>query len=81
MKRTDILYSINVQDVQDVAHREYNRQLNQEEVKSVAHKLGEYIDWYEAVNTAVAETIHKGNTSLEERKWSGLNNQQDMVKS
>lgn len=64
MKKTDILYSINVQDVQDVAYREYSRQLNQEEVESVARKLGEYVDWYEAVNTAVAETIRKGKTSL-----------------
>jgi len=64
MKKTDILYSINVQDVQDVAYREYSRQLNQEEVESVARKLGEYVDWFEAVNTAVAETIRKGKTSL-----------------
>jgi len=64
MKRTDILYSINVQDVQDVAQREFDRELNDKEIKSVAAKLGEYIDWYEAVNTAVAQTVRKGETSL-----------------
>lgn len=63
MKRTDILYSINVKDVQDVAQREYDRELNDGEVESVAAKLGEYIDWYEAVNTAVAQTIRKSKTS------------------
>ena len=63
MKRTDILYSINVQDVQDVARREYDRELNDHEVESIAAKLGEYIDWYEAVNIAVAQTIRKGKTS------------------
>jgi hypothetical protein len=26
--------------------------------------LGEYIDWYEAVNTTVAQTLQKGETSL-----------------
>ena len=64
MKRTDILYSLNVQDVQDVAQREFDRELNDKEIKSVAAKLGEYIDWYEAVNTAVAQTVRKGETSL-----------------
>jgi hypothetical protein len=64
MKRTDILYSINVQDVQDVAQREFDRELNDKEIESVAAKLGEYIDWYEAVNTTVAQTLQKGETSL-----------------
>ncbi len=64
MKRTDILYSINVQDVQDVAQSECDRELNDDEMESVAAKLGEYIDWYEAVNTAIAQTIQKGKTSL-----------------
>jgi len=63
MKRTDILYSINVQDVQEVAQREYDRKLDNGELKSVASKLGEYIDWYEAVNTAVAQTIQKSKVS------------------
>lgn len=62
MKKTDILYSINVQDVQDVAQREFDRKLNDKEMKSVATKLGEYIDWYEAVNSAVAQTIQECRT-------------------
>jgi hypothetical protein len=57
MKKNDILYSINVQDVQDVAQREFDRKLNDKEMKSVSNRLGECIDWYEAVNTAVAQTI------------------------
>jgi len=60
MKKTDILYSINVQDVQDVAQREFDRKLNDKEMESVTAKLGEYVDRYEAVNSAVAETIQNG---------------------
>jgi hypothetical protein len=62
MRRTDILYSINVQDVQDVAQREFHRELNDKEMESVAAKLGEYIDWYEAVICAVTQTIQKGKS-------------------
>jgi hypothetical protein len=49
--------------VQEVTQREYDRELDDGEVKSVAAKLGEYIDWYEAVNTAVAQTIRKSKAS------------------
>ena len=64
MKKTDILYSINVQDVQEVAKREFDRKLNDKEMESVAATLGECIDWYEAVNIAIAQTIQKGKTYL-----------------
>ncbi len=57
MRRTDILYSINVQDVQDVAQREFHRELTGKEMESVAERLGEYIDWHEAVISAVMQTI------------------------
>lgn len=62
MKRTDILYSINVRDVQDVAQREFHRELTSKEMEAVAAKLGECIDWYEAVNTAVTQTIQEAKT-------------------
>lgn len=63
MEKTDILYSINVEDVQDVAQSEYDRGLDDHELESVAAKLGEYIDWYEAVDTAIAQTIRERKAS------------------
>jgi hypothetical protein len=60
MRGTKILYSINVHDVQDVAQQDFDRKLNDEQIKSVADKLGAYIDWYEAVNNAIAQTIGDG---------------------
>ncbi len=63
MKRRNIVYSINVQDVQEVAQREFDRELKDKEMESVAAKLGEYIDWYEAVNTAITQTIRKSKAS------------------
>lgn len=59
MKRSRIVYSIDVDDLQDVARREFNRELSKGEVKSVADRLGDYIDWYEAVNITIAETRRK----------------------
>ena len=59
MNRMDILYSINVQDVQDVARREFDRELDDKEMESVAAEMGESMDWYEAVASAVAQTIRR----------------------
>lgn len=64
MRGTKILYSINVKDVQDVAESEFDRKLNDEEMESIARKLGDYIDWYEAVNNSIAETLRKRKTDL-----------------
>jgi hypothetical protein len=64
MKRKDILYSINVQDVQDVAQREFDRELNDKEIGSVAARLGECMDWYEAVISAITQVIRKSEAGL-----------------
>ena len=50
-----IIYSINIEDVQTVAKQELKRKLSEEELKMVELKLGDYIDWYEAINTTINE--------------------------
>lgn len=62
MKKEDIVYSLNVEDVQEVARREHDRELSDEELDSVALKLGDYIRWYEAVDMAIAQTLPRQDT-------------------
>ena len=45
MRKNKILYSINVEDVQNVAMDELDRSLTDEELRLVEEKLGDYIDW------------------------------------
>ena len=64
MKEDKIIYSINIEDVQTVAKQELNRRLSEEELKMVEMKLGDYIDWYEAINLTIGEINKKCNSSI-----------------
>lgn len=52
-----VIYSINIEDVQTVAEDELGRKLNRNELKIVEDKIGDYIDWYEAILAAINENI------------------------
>ena len=57
MDREKIIYSINIGDVQNVADQELVRELTEDELKIVEHKLGDYIDWYGSIATAIDDII------------------------
>ena len=44
-----IIYSINIDDVQNVANQELSRRLSMDELKIVEEKLGDYMDWYGSI--------------------------------
>ncbi len=50
-----IIYSINIEDVQNVAEQELERKLTAKELKLVEDKVGDYINWYEAILNAINE--------------------------
>jgi hypothetical protein len=53
----EIVYSINVEDLQNVASDLLDRNLTSEEIKIAVDKLGDYIDWYEAVESSIREAV------------------------
>ena len=57
--RDRIIYSINVEDLQTVAEQELERELTDEEIKNVEKRLGDFIDWYEAIASTLNEVIKK----------------------
>lgn len=57
MKNSRIVYSINIQDIQNVAEQEFDRELTDEELKLVENKTGDYIDWYGAIELTINDTI------------------------
>lgn len=57
MDREKIIYSINIRDVQNVADQELTRELTEYELKIVENKLGDYIDWYGSIATAIDDII------------------------
>lgn len=50
-----ILYSINMEDVRQVVDDEGFRELTDGEIKAVGGKMGDYIDWYDALLMAIQE--------------------------
>lgn len=61
MYKNKIIYSINFEDVQNVAEQELGRKLTKKELLIVEAKLGDYIDWYEAINSVICNKILKSN--------------------
>jgi hypothetical protein len=52
-----IIYSINIEDVQNVAEEELERKLTKKELEIIEDKLGDYIDWYGAIDITIRNEI------------------------
>lgn len=52
-----IIYSISNEDIQNVAEQEIGRKLTEKELKIIENKIGDYIDWYEVLNSIIADNI------------------------
>ena len=57
MKPSKIIYSINIEDVQNVAEEELGRKLSKKELALIEDKIGDYIDWYSAIDIAIQSEI------------------------
>jgi hypothetical protein len=57
MNTSKIIYSINIEDVQNVAEEKLGRKLAEKELEIIEDKIGDYIDWYSAIDTAMQNEI------------------------
>jgi len=62
----DIVYSIHHEDLQTYANKELRRELTSDELKRVGDKIGDFIDWYGAVGSAVQSLNIEGKLKCEE---------------
>ena len=53
MNKNKIIYSINIEDVQNVAEQELERKLTAKELRLVEDKIGDCINGYEAIHNAI----------------------------
>jgi hypothetical protein len=54
-----IIYSININDIQDVANEVLERDLTNEEIALVQDSVGDYIDWFQAIENAINQHINE----------------------
>ena len=52
-----IVYSISVGDIQEVAKRVLKRDLTKKEVILVEESVGDYIDWFQAIENALRKHV------------------------
>jgi len=65
MRRDKIVYSLCIGDIQDVAEEKLERKLNEQELKEVIEKVGDFISWTDAIEN----TFHDLRLTSEERVY------------
>ena len=55
----EIVYGINVDDIQEVAIQVLERPLTDEEIALVKESVGDYIDWFQAIENAIQKHINE----------------------
>ncbi|MCG3155458.1 MAG: hypothetical protein DKINENOH_02064 [bacterium] len=61
-KKDDIIYSLNIDDVQTVAMEEIGRKLSLSEIKSIEDLICDNINWYDAILDAINAKILQTNS-------------------
>lgn len=56
-KGEEIVYGINVNDLQEVANQVLDRRLTSKEIALVQESVGDYIDWSQAIENAIHKHI------------------------
>jgi hypothetical protein len=62
MKNNKEIYQLTVKDLQNVAHNELDRLLTDDEISIISDRLGDYIGWYDAILSAINDTISRDKT-------------------
>ncbi|MDR2154439.1 MAG: hypothetical protein LBE78_05360 [Burkholderiaceae bacterium] len=55
LRDDEILYSLDVSDIRSVAEQEGFRELGDDEIRRVGDRMGDYLNWYEAIILAIKE--------------------------
>ena len=56
-----VIYSINIADVQKVSEELYDRKLTHKELEIVEKEIGDFIDWYDAIEMTINQNIIRPN--------------------
>lgn len=61
MRKNTVIYKLTVEDIQTVAEEYLERKLNDDELKKVIDRVGDYISWYDAIENTFMELDLKSN--------------------
>lgn len=66
MRKNAVIYKLTVEDIQTVAEEYLERKLNDEELKKVIDRVGDYIPWYDAIENTFMELDLKSNDAADD---------------
>ncbi len=52
-----VIYQLTIEDLQTVANEELNRDLTETEIKVLEEKIGDHINWYDSIRSAIILNI------------------------
>ncbi len=52
-----IIYQLTVEDLQNVADDTLGRKLSEKEIAVLEEKMGDYINWYDLIHSAIIQNI------------------------
>ena len=55
----EIVYGINIDDIQEVSMDVLERPLTKKEINLVKDSIGDYIDWFQAIENAIQKHINE----------------------
>lgn len=55
--KNKFIYSLDIEDIQDVAQQEIGRDLSTQEIKKVKGSIEKKIKWYDAIADSISENI------------------------
>ncbi len=68
MNNEEIIYSLNINDVQTVAKEEIERTLSKKEIRIIKKFIENNISWYDAIADAIHQYISEEETHLHENQ-------------
>lgn len=54
-----VIYQLTIEDVQNVAREEIERELSIGELQVIEDKIGDYIHWYELIDSVINSELQK----------------------
>lgn len=64
--KNKIVYQLTIEDIQEVAAQELDRELTKEEIEKLIDPIAEKIPWYDAIADAINEQFGELETSDDE---------------
>ncbi len=59
--KNNIVYQLTIEDIQEVATQELDRELTKEEIKKLIDPIAGKIPWYDAIASAIDDMIVENN--------------------